>query len=388
MIIQPKVKGFICTTAHPAGCKKNVEMQREYVEKLGKLDGPKKVLVIGGSTGFGLASRITAAFAFDAATINVSYEKLPTDKKTGTAGYYNTKAFDEIAQNEGLLSKSFNGDAFSDQLKKEVLAYIKENLGEIDLLIYSVASPRRTDPATGETYYSVLKPLNTSYTNTTIDFMTGKMSEITLEPASATEVEGTVKVMGGEDWELWIEALIEENLLAEGAMTIAYSYIGPKLTFPIYRDGSIGKAKEHLEAKALEMNEKYRANKLQAYVSVNKALVTQASSAIPVVPLYISVLYKIMKEKGIHEGCIEQIYRMFSEKILNKKVIVDEKNRIRVDDWEMREDVQEEVEKAWEIMRNGNVQEVLDLEGYRDEFYKLFGFNMQGVNYEEDIDIS
>ncbi len=388
MIIQPKVKGFICTTAHPAGCKKNVEMQKEYVEKLGKLDGPKKVLVIGGSTGFGLASRITAAFAFDAVTINVSYEKLPTDKKTGTAGYYNTKAFDEIAKSAGLLSKSFNGDAFSNQTKEEVITYIRENLGEIDMLIYSVASPRRIDPITGETYYSVLKPLKTSYTNTTIDFMTGEMSKITLEPATPEEVEGTVKVMGGEDWELWIDALIKEKLLAEGAITIAYSYIGPELTFPIYRDGSIGKAKEHLEAKALEMNEKYKNNKLKAYVSVNKALVTQASSAIPVVPLYISVLYKIMKAKGIHEGCIEQIYRMFSDKILRENIIVDEKNRIRVDDWEMREDVQKEVIEAWGKMNQDNLEEILDLDGYRDEFYKLFGFNVQQVNYEEDIDIS
>ncbi len=388
MIIQPKVKGFICTTAHPAGCKKNVEVQKEYVEKLGKLDGPKKVLVIGGSTGFGLASRITAAFAFDAATINVSYEKLPTDKKTGTAGYYNTKAFDEIAKSAGLLSKSFNGDAFSNQTKEEVITYIRENLGEIDMLIYSVASPRRIDPITGETYYSVLKPLITSYTNTTIDFMTGEMSKITLEPATPEEVEGTVKVMGGEDWELWIDALIKEKLLAEGAITIAYSYIGPELTFPIYRDGSIGKAKEHLEAKALEMNEKYKNNRLKAYVSVNKALVTQASSAIPVVPLYISVLYKIMKAKGIHEGCIEQIYRMFSDKILRENIIVDEKNRIRVDDWEMREDVQKEVIEAWGKMNQDNLEEILDLDGYRDEFYKLFGFNIQQVNYEEDIDIS
>lgn len=387
MIVKPKVKGFICTTAHPIGCKKHVEEQIEYVKKMGTFEGPQKVLVIGASTGFGLASRIAAAFGSSAATIGVSFEKLPTERKTATPGYYNTIAFDKMANNAGLYSKSINGDAFSDEIKQEVLKVIKEDLGKVDLVVYSIASPRRTDPKTGITHGSVLKPINETYSNKTIDFMTGEMTQVSIEPASEDEIYNTVKVMGGEDWKIWIDALNEEDLLEDGAITLAYSYIGPELTFPVYRDGSIGRAKEHLEATAHEITNQLSGKNIKAYVSVNKALVTQASSAIPVVPLYISILYKIMKRKGIHEGCIEQMYRMYKDKIYTKNIELDDKGRLRLDDLEMRADVQEEVDQVWSIINENNKDEYMDLEGYKEEFYRLFGFGYDTIDYETDVNI-
>ncbi|PKM50874.1 MAG: enoyl-[acyl-carrier-protein] reductase FabV [Firmicutes bacterium HGW-Firmicutes-7] len=387
MIVKPKVKGFICTTAHPTGCAQNVREQVDYVKRMGAFDGPKRALIIGASTGFGLASRISASFGSGAATIGVSYEKLPTEKKTATPGWYNTVAFDKLAHDEGLYSKSINGDAFSNEVKKATIELIKKDLGKIDLIIYSIASPRRTDPMTGITHSSVLKPTKESYSNKTIDFITGAMSQVTIEPAKEEEINNTVKVMGGEDWKLWLEALDKEDLLEEGAITIAYSYIGPELTFPVYRDGSIGRAKEHLEATAHELTDQLQNKGVKAYVSVNKALVTQASSAIPVVPLYISILYKIMKEKDIHEGCIEQMYRMYKDKIYIPLIESDAKGRIRLDDWEMRQDVQAEVDKIWNIVSEDNKNRYIDLDGYSQEFYKLFGFGIDGVDYDEDVDI-
>lgn len=388
MIVKPKIRGFICTTAHPTGCDKHVKEQIDYVKKSGSFNGPKKVVVIGSSTGFGLASRITAAFGSGAATIGVSYEKLPTDKKTATPGYYNTIALETSAKEAGLYAASINGDAFSNEIKEQTIKLIKENLGKVDLVIYSIASPRRTDPKTGITYSSVIKPTKEAYKNKTIDIMSGEMTEITVEPATDEEVENTVKVMGGEDWKLWISALNDADVLEKNAITIAYSYIGPDLTFPIYRDGSIGKAKVHLEKTAHDITELYSELGVKAYVSVNKALVTQASSAIPVVPLYISMLYKIMKEKDIHEGCIEQMYRLLKDKVYIDDVKTDEAGRIRVDDWEMREDVQGEIAKIWDIISEDNKDEYTDLDGYREEFNKLFGFGYKDIDYDIDVDIN
>ncbi|MBC7959060.1 MAG: trans-2-enoyl-CoA reductase family protein, partial [Vallitaleaceae bacterium] len=348
----------------------------------------KKVLVIGASTGFGLASRIAAAFGSGAATIGVSFEKLATDKKTATPGWYNTAAFEMAAGKEGLYASSFNGDAFSDEIKQQTIARIKEDLGQVDLIIYSIASPRRTDPKTGITHGSVLKPTKVAYKNKTIDITSGEISDVTIEPATEEEVQNTVKVMGGEDWKLWIEALGQADVLAEGALTIAYSYIGPDLTFPIYRDGSIGRAKEDLEATAHEMTKQYAEKGLQAYISVNKALVTQASSAIPVVPLYISILFKIMKEKGIHEGCIEQMVRMYKEKVYVEQIELDEAGRVRVDDWEMRADVQAEVDSLWNLLSEENLNDFTDLDEYRKDFNQLFGFGLEGVDYEADVEIN
>jgi enoyl-[acyl-carrier protein] reductase/trans-2-enoyl-CoA reductase (NAD+) len=385
MIIQPRMRGFICTTAHPDGAAENVKQQIAYVQSKGVIDGPKRVLVIGASTGFGLASRITSAFGSNASTIGVFFEKPPTEGKTASAGWYNTAAFEEEASKIGLYAKSINGDAFSDQIKAQTLALIKEDLGQIDLIIYSLASPVRTHPKTGVTHRSVLKPIGEKFTNNTVDFHNGKVSEVNIEPCSGDDIENTVIVMGGEDWSMWMNALKKENMLAEGAVTVAYSYIGSSLTEAVYRNGTIGKAKDDLEATAFSITDSLSDIGGKAYVSVNKALVTQASSAIPVIPLYISLLYKTMKAKGIHEGCIEQIQRLFQDRLFSgKEVPVDDKGRIRIDDWEMREDVQKEVEELWNKVTTENLPSLGDLEGYKKEFYHLFGFDVQGVEYEKD----
>jgi enoyl-[acyl-carrier protein] reductase/trans-2-enoyl-CoA reductase (NAD+) len=385
MIIQPRMRGFICTTAHPDGAAENVKQQIAYVQSKGEIDGPKRVLVIGASTGFGLASRITSAFGSNASTIGVFFEKPPTEGKTASAGWYNTAAFEEEASKIGLYAKSINGDAFSDQIKAQTLALIKEDLGQIDLIIYSLASPVRTHPKTGVTHRSVLKPIGEKFTNNTVDFHNGKVSEVNIEPCSGDDIENTVIVMGGEDWSMWMNALKKENMLAEGAVTVAYSYIGSSLTEAVYRNGTIGKAKDDLEATAFSITDSLSDIGGKAYVSVNKALVTQASSAIPVIPLYISLLYKTMKAKGIHEGCIEQIQRLFQDRLFSgKEVPVDDKGRIRIDDWEMREDVQKEVEELWNKVTTENLPSLGDLEGYKKEFYHLFGFDVQGVEYEKD----
>ncbi|MCR4030026.1 MULTISPECIES: enoyl-ACP reductase FabV [Flavobacterium] len=385
MIIEPRMRGFICLTAHPTGAEQNVKNQIEYVKSKGEIAGPKKVLVIGASTGFGLASRITSAFGSDAATIGVFFEKPPVEGKTASPGWYNSAAFEKEAHKAGLYAKSINGDAFSNEIKRETLDLIKADLGQVDLVIYSLASPVRTNPNTGVTHRSVLKPIGQTFTNKTVDFHTGKVSEVSISPANEEDIENTVAVMGGDDWAMWIEALKSENLLAEGATTVAYSYIGPSLTEAVYRKGTIGRAKDHLEATAFTIGDSLKSIGGKAYVSVNKALVTQASSAIPVIPLYISLLYKIMKEEGIHEGCIEQIQRLFQDRLYNgSEVPVDEKGRIRIDDWEMREDVQDKVAKLWLEATTETLPEIGDLAGYRNDFLNLFGFEVPGVDYNAD----
>ena len=381
------MRGFICTTAHPDGAAENVKQQIEYVKSKGKIEGPKRVLVIGASTGFGLASRITSAFGSDASTIGVFFEKPPMEGKTASAGWYNTAAFENEATKVGLYAKSINGDAFSDEIKNQTLALIKTDFGQVDLIIYSLASPVRTHPKTGIMHRSVLKPIGEKFTNNTVDFHTGKVSEVSIEPCSGDDIENTVIVMGGEDWKMWMDALKNDNLLADGAMTVAYSYIGSSLTEAVYRNGTIGKAKDDLEATAFSITDALAAIGGKAYVSVNKALVTQASSAIPVIPLYISLLYKTMKAKGLHEGCIEQIQRLYQDRLFSgKDVPVDEKGRIRIDDWEMRADVQNEVEELWHKTTTENLPQLGDLEGYKKEFYHLFGFDVNGVDYSKDTD--
>jgi enoyl-[acyl-carrier protein] reductase/trans-2-enoyl-CoA reductase (NAD+) len=387
MIIEPRMRGFICLTAHPDGCEQNIKNQIEYVKSKGAINGAKKVLVIGASTGFGLASRISSAFGSDAATIGVFFEKPPTAGRTASPGWYNSAAFEKEAQKAGLYAKSVNGDAFSDEIKKETLALIKADLGQVDLIIYSLASPVRKHPVTGVLHRSVLKPIGTTFTNKTVDFHSGKVSEISIEPSSGDDIDNTVAVMGGEDWKMWMDALKAENLLAPGATTVAYSYIGPSLTEAVYRKGTIGRAKDNLEATAFTITDSLADINGKAYVSVNKALVTQASSAIPVIPLYISLLYKIMKEQGIHEGCIEQIQRLYAERLFSGKAIAtDEKGRIRIDDWEMRSDVQEKIAELWQAATTENLADLGDLEGYRSDFHNLFGFGFDGVDYEADAD--
>ncbi len=385
MIIEPRMRGFICTTSHPKGCEQNVKNQIEYIKSKGPINGAKKVLVIGASTGFGLASRITSAFGSDAGTIGVFFEKPPTEGKTASPGWYNSAAFETEAHKAGLYAKSINGDAFSNEVKQQTLDLIKADLGQVDLVIYSLASPVRMHPVTGVLHRSVLKPIGGTFTNKTVDFHSGKVSEISIEPCSGDDIENTIAVMGGEDWAMWIDALKAQNLLAPGATTVAYSYIGPSLTEAVYRKGTIGRAKDHLEATAFAITDSLAAIDGKAFVSVNKALVTQASSAIPVIPLYISLLYKIMKDEGIHEGCIEQIQRLYQERLFTgNEVPVDEKGRIRIDDLEMRDDVQQKVAKLWIEAVTENLAEIGDLEGYRKDFYNLFGFDVDGVDYKAE----
>jgi enoyl-[acyl-carrier protein] reductase / trans-2-enoyl-CoA reductase (NAD+) len=386
MIIKPKFRGFICTTAHPEGCAHNVKQQIEYVKERKKINGAKKVLVIGGSAGFGLASRIVSTFACGAATIGVFWEKAASGNKTATAGWYNTAAFEKAAKAEGIYAKSVNGDAFSNEIKEKTIELIKKDLGKVDMVIYSLASPRRNNPVDGNSYISVLKPIGKNFVNKNVDFHTGEIKDVVLEAATEEEINNTVKVMGGEDWELWIDALAKAGVLEKGVTTLAYSYIGPEITKPIYNGGTIGRAKDHLDITAQKMNEKLKVLEGKALVSVNKALVTQASSAIPVVPLYISLLYKAMKTKGIHEGCIEQIYRLFEDRLYSGDMKLDEVGRIRVDDWEMREDVQKEVTKLWPEISTETLESISDIKGFRSEFFNLFGFDFKDIDYEKEIE--
>jgi enoyl-[acyl-carrier protein] reductase/trans-2-enoyl-CoA reductase (NAD+) len=386
MIIEPRIRGFICLTAHPKGCEQSVVNQIEYVKSKGAIAGPKNVLVIGASTGFGLASRITSAFGSNAATVGVFFEKAPQAGKTASPGWYNSAAFEAKAHEAGLYAKSINGDAFSNEVKEKTINLIKTDLGKIDLIIYSLASPVRVHPETGVTHRSVLKPIGNSFTNKTVDFHTGVVSTVTIEPCSDEDITNTVAVMGGEDWEMWLDALSKADVLAEGVKTVAYSYIGPEVTEAVYRKGTIGKAKEHLEATAFKITEKLKGLKGEAFVSVNKALVTQASSAIPVIPLYISLLYKIMKAKGIHEGCIEQIQRLFNDRLyVNGAIPLDEAGRIRVDDWEMRDDVQNDVAQLWLNADTETLPSTGDLAGYKSDFLNLFGFGYEGIDYAADV---
>ena len=385
MIIEPRMRGFICLTAHPEGCAQNVKNQIEYVKSKGHVEGAKKVLVIGASTGFGLASRITSAFSSDAGTIGVFFEKPPSEGKTATPGWYNSAAFETEAQKAGLYAKSINGDAFSNEIKQQTIDLIKADLGQVDLVIYSLASPVRMHPITGVLHRSVLKPIGQTFSNKTVDFHTGIVSQVTIEPATQEDIDNTVVVMGGEDWAMWMDALKSAGVLANGATTIAYSYIGPEVTEAVYRKGTIGRAKDDLEATAFKITDSLKSINGKGYVSVNKALVTQASSAIPVIPLYISLLYKIMKAEGDHEGCIEQIQRLFEQRLYTgNEIPTDDKGRIRIDDWEMRTDIQEKIKVLWEKATSENLTEIGDLAGYKQDFLNLFGFGFNNVDYNID----
>jgi enoyl-[acyl-carrier protein] reductase/trans-2-enoyl-CoA reductase (NAD+) len=392
MIVQPKVKGYICITAHPVGCAKQVQEQIDYVVQHGPVKGgPQKALIIGASTGYGLATRVTAAFGSGAATLGVFFERPAEGERTATAGWYNTAAFEKAALAKGFYAKSINGDAFTDEIKQQAADVIKKDLGRVDLLVYSLAAPRRVHPKTGEVFKSVLKPTGRPYKNKSLNFDTNEVVEITIEPATEDDVRQTVGVMGGEDWEMWIDFLLSQKLLAPKALTVAYSYIGPKVTQTIYRQGTIGAAKDNLEKTARELDRKMSRISGRAIISVNKAILTQASSAIPFNPLYVVLLLKVMKEKGINEGCIEQINRLFRDKVFNERSLsaipVDAKGRIRVDDWEMREDVQKEVEKLWQEVSTENVTRLGDVKGYNAEFMKLFGFGLSGVDYGADVEV-
>ena len=385
MIIAPKIRGFICTTAHPEGCAKHVADQIAVVKARGPIkNGPKNVLVIGSSTGYGLSSRIAAAFGANAATVGVFFERPGEADRTATAGWYNTAAFEKEAKAAGLYARSFNGDAFSDAVKAEVIAAIKADLGKIDLVVYSLASPRRTDPKSGEVYKSVLKPIGETYTNKNLNTTTGVVNEVTIEPALGDDIEQTVAVMGGADWELWIDDLLEAGVLAENVQTVSYSYIGPEVTWAIYKNGTIGKAKEDLERVQRALDAKLAALHGKAWVSVNKALVTQASSAIPVVPLYISLLYKVMKAEGSHEDCIEQMDRLLRDRMYSGDPQPDEAGRIRVDDWEMTPEIQKLVGERWKTVNTENLPDYGDFEGYQSSFLRLFGFGLEGVDYDAE----
>lgn len=410
MIVKPKVKGFICTTAHPKGCAESVHRQIEYAKKnamaggsfgadsaASKLgikghDGHIRALVIGSSTGYGLASRIAVAYGYGASTMGVAFEKEanPDKNRTASAGWYNTKAFEKQAKEDGLYARSFNGDGFSDEMKDQVISAIKEDWGEVDMVIYSLAAPRRTVKVSGgadaetKTVSSVLKTTGEPYTNRTLDLRTNEITEVTVPVADDDEIRDTITVMGGEDWEEWINRLHDAGVLAEGAITLAYSYIGPVMTHPIYKDGSIGQAKKHLYETSKRLTEHFSDIGLKAYISVNKALVTQSSAAIPIVPLYISLLYKVMKEQGVHEGCIEQMVRLYTDKLPTGEV---QDGYIRLDDLEMRESVQQAVSEVWDSVSTESIKSVGDIDGYWEDFYHMFGFGYDNVDYEEDVEI-
>ncbi len=392
MVVEPKVKGFLCITAHPEGCAENVREQIAYVKGKGKISGGcKSALIIGSSTGYGLASRITAAFGCGASTVGVFFER-PADverQRPASAGWYNTAEFTKQADAAGLYCANINGDAFSDEIKQKAIEAIKKSpLGKVDLIVYSLASPRRTDPKTGEVYKSVLKTVGEERKDKSLDTDKERIIEVTVPAATEREVFETVKTMGGDDWELWINALDQAGVIAEGCTSVAYSYIGPELTYPIYRSGTIGLAKRDLEAAAERIDGALKLHRGKAFISVNKALVTQASSAIPVVPLYISILYKVMKEKGIHEGCIEQMQRLFSTQLYNGNCLdFDDNGRVRIDNLELRPDVQEEVFKIWPKVTTENLNELTDFAGYKKEFLKLFGFGLPNVDYKKDVEI-
>jgi enoyl-[acyl-carrier protein] reductase/trans-2-enoyl-CoA reductase (NAD+) len=388
VVIEPRVRGFICITAHPIGCDAHVQEQIDYVKKQGPITGaPKKVLVIGASTGYGLASRISAAYGGGAATVGVFFEKPSTNGKTATAGWYNTLAFDRKAKEAGLYTHSINGDAFSNEIKAKTIEVIKKDLGTVDMVVYSLASPQRMHPESKTLFKSVLKPIGQTFTAKTLDTDKELVKEISIEPANEQEIADTKQVMGGEDWQMWMDALRDAKVLADGVVTVAYSYIGPEVTWPIYRDGSIGVAKADVETTCQKLNKDLAACGGKAFVSINKALVTQASSAIPVVPLYISLLYKVMKEKNTHEGCIEQMYRLFAQNLYNGSTPhLDSEGRIRIDDKEMEADIQAKVDALWPQVTTENLKQISDYDSYRSEFLKLFGFGLPGVNYQTPVD--
>ena len=386
MVIKPKIRGFICTNAHPVGCAAHVKEQIDYVKSQGQLEnGPKNVLVIGASTGYGLASRITAAFGAGAKTLGIFFEKEGTEKKTGSAGWYNTAAFQAEAEAAGLWSKNINGDAFSNELKEKTVATIKEELGKVDLVIYSLASPRRTDPNTGETFSSVLKPIGNSVTTKNLNTSKRIIDEVTVEAANDEEIANTIKVMGGEDWEMWLDALQQADVLADGFKTSAYTYIGKELTWPIYGHATIGKAKEDLDRAAAAIKEKTASLKGEAYVSSLNAVVTQASSAIPIMPLYISGLFKVMKEDGTYEGTIEQIDGLFRENLYGDNPRFDDGGHLFQNYKELEDDVQARVQTIWDTVDTDSIDDLTDYVSYHNEFLKLFGFGIDSVDYDADV---
>ena len=386
MIINPRIRQNICTNAHPMGCTAQIKSQIDYVRRRPKIESPGKVLVIGASNGYGLAARIVSAFASDAATIGLALEKPGSDQRTATAGWYNSEALKQEAEASGLRAWNVNADAFSEETKSEVMSIIKDELGQIDFLVYSIAAPRRIDPETGDIYSSVIKPIGNPFTAKTVDFLTGVVSRVTAEPATENQIAQTVKVMGGEDWMLWIDHLLAEDLLAHQFQTIAFSYIGSEQTRPLYRDGTIGAAKKDLEQKARDINSMLEPIDGKALISVNKALITRASAVIPAVPLYIALLYRVMKAKNLHEGCIQQIHRLYQEFLFGQEVIkLDANGLVRLDDWEMRPDVQSEVRKLWQQVDQDNISELADIDGLREEFLRHHGFQMPGVDYGQDV---
>lgn len=385
MIIKPKIRGFICTTTHPTGCAANVREQIEYTQKQGPIDGPKRVLVIGASSGYGLSSRIAAAFGSGAATIGVFFEKPGTERKTGTAGWYNAAAFDAEAKAAGLYAKSLNGDAFSHEAKAKTIELIKEEMQQVDLVVYSLASPVRKLPDSGELIRSCLKPIGEPYKSTAIDTNKDQIIDAEIEPATEEEIAATVTVMGGDDWKLWINALDEAGVLAEGCKSVAYSYIGSDITWPIYWDGALGKAKQDLDQAASEINAKLAVTGGQANIGVLKSVVTQASSAIPVMPLYLAMCFKVMREKNLHEGCMEQVHRLFATALYGDSAEIDDSNRFRVDDWELRDDVQSACREIWPQVTTENLFELTDYQLYKDEFLKLFGFGVAGIDYDAEV---
>ncbi|WP_373079801.1 enoyl-ACP reductase FabV [Zhongshania sp.] len=387
MIIKPRVRGFMCVTTHPKGCEANVSQQIDYVKAQGAIsDGPKRVLVIGASTGYGLASRITAAFGAGAATLGIFFEKEGIDRKPGTAGWYNSAAFHKFAEAEGLYAKSINGDAFSDAIKEKTIAQIKADLGQVDLVVYSLASPRRQHPKTGVVHNSTLKPIGKDVTQRGVNTDKETIENFTLTAASDEEINNTVAVMGGEDWQMWIDALDDAGVLADGAKTTAYTYLGDRLTWDIYWHGTIGAAKKDLDKRVINIRERLAAKGGDARVSVLKAVVTQASSAIPVMPLYLALLFKVMKEDGSHEGCIEQVYGLFKNSLYGAAPVRDDEGRLRADGLEMRPEIQDAVAKMWEAVTTENLLETTDFAGYKREFLRLFGFEIDGVDYDAEVD--
>ncbi|EAQ98328.1 enoyl-ACP reductase FabV [Congregibacter litoralis] len=387
MVIKPRVRGFLCTTTHPVGCAENVRRQIAYVRSNGSVtDGPKRVLVIGSSTGYGLASRIVAAFGSGAETLGVFFEKEGTERKPGTAGWYNSAAFHAEAEDAGLYARSINGDAFSDEIKQRTIEEIRNHMGQVDLVVYSLASPRRTHPRTGEVHSSTLKPIGSATTQKGINTDKGEIQEFHLEPATQDEIDNTVAVMGGEDWQFWIEALDEAGVLADGAKTTAYTYVGEKLTWDIYWHGTIGAAKKDLDRRVIDIRKRLAAKGGDARVSVLKAVVTQASAAIPAMPIYLAILFKVMKEQGTHEGCIEQVDGLFRDSLYGASPELDEEGRLRADGKELDPAVQTAVGALWEQVATENLHELSDFAGYRREFLQLFGFEVDGVDYDADVD--
>jgi len=385
MIIKPRVRGFMCITSHPSGCEKNVRDQIDYIRAQKSIDAPKRVLVIGSSTGYGLSARITAAFGSGASTLGVFFEKPGTERKPGTAGWYNSAAFHKYAEEDGLYAKSINGDAFSDDIKKTAIETIKSDMGQVDLVIYSLAAPRRQHPVTGEVFNSTLKPVGKDITMLGINTDKEVIQEFSLEKATTKEIEDTVAVMGGEDWQMWLDALSAAGVLADGATTTAFTYIGEKMTWDLYWDGTIGQAKKDLDTKVLSIREKLAQTGGDARVSVLKAVVTQSSSAIPVMPLYLAMLFKEMKAEGSHEGCIEQLYRLFTEGLYCDNPRLDNEGRLRMDELEMRPNIQDKVAESWAKISTENLHSLTDFEGYKQDFLGLFGFNIAGVDYDADV---